>query len=331
MILIRQLREYQFVFGKKKKSKNLKYLIFNIQKIIYRAGSRYESYDNLGITHVLRVAASLSNKSSSAFGLMRNLQQIGSNLSVSSDRELIEYNVTLTRNNLDTGLKYLQDAATRPIFKPWELADLTSSIKGDLARVTPQVRAVDLLHRAAFRSQLGNSIFCAKYNVGRISPESLQHYVATNYRASRAAVVGVGVDHQLLCGFAKSLNLDSGTATDAPSSISGGSDLRVDKAGEWAHVAVGTQGGAWSNAKEALAFAVLQQVAGSGAYAKRGNVNGALGKVVSGAIGNQQFGFTALNASYSDNGLFGFVLSADAKNAGKVNSNYKKLFLFLLS
>lgn len=251
---------------------------------------------------------------------MRNLQQIGSNLSVSSDRETIEYNVVLTRNNLDTGLKYLQDAATRQVFKPWELADLTAVIKGDLGRVTPQVRAVDLLHRAAFRSELGNSIFCAKYNVGRISSETLQHYVETNYRSSRAAIVGVGVDHQFLCGYAKSLNLNSGSATDAPSKIvGGGSDLRVDKSGQWAHVAVGTQGGAWSNAKEALAFAVLQQVAGSGAYTKRGNVNGALGKVVAGALGNQHFGFKALNASYSDNGLFGFVLSADAKDAGKVN------------
>lgn len=319
MILIRQLREYQFVFGKKNK-KTVLYIILIKKKIIHRAGSRYESYDNLGITHVLRVAGGLSNKSSSGFGLMRNLQQVGSNLSVTSDRELIEYNVVLTRNNLDTGLKYLQDVATRQVFKPWELADLTSHIKGDLARVTPQVRAVDLLHRAAFRSELGNSIFCAKYNVGRISSETLQHYVATNYRASRTAVVGVGVDHQLLCGFAKSLHLDSGSSTDAPSSISSGGDLRVDKTGQWAHVAVGTQGGAWSNAKEALAFAVLQQVAGSGAYAKRGNVNGALGKVVSGALGNQQFGFNTLNASYSDNGLFGFVLSADAKDAGKVNS-----------
>lgn len=267
---------------------------------------------------MLRAAAGLTNKSSTAFGIMRNLQQVGSSLSVTSDRELIEYNVVLTRNNLDTGLKYLQDVATRQIFKPWELADLTSHIKGDLARVGPQVRAVDLLHRAAFRSELGNSIYCAKYNVGRISTETLQHYVATNYRASRAAVVGVGVDHQLLCGYAKSLNLESGASNDVASKMTVGGDLRVDKSGNWAHVAVGTQGGSWANAKEALAFAVLQQVAGSGAYAKRGNVNGALGKVVSGALGTQSFGFGTLNASYSDNGLFGFVLSADANDVGKV-------------
>jgi len=84
-----------------------------------------------------------------------------------------------------------------------------------------------------------------------------------------------------------------------------------------AHVAVGTQGAGWANPKEALAFALLQQVAGTGPVTKRGNAGGALGKIVGSALGDKPFGFTALNASYSDDGLFGFVLSADGRDIGK--------------
>lgn len=266
---------------------------------------------------MLRSTAGLSTKNSTGFKLTRSIQQVGGNLSVISDRETIEYNVELTRDKLDTGLKYLNDVSIHQTFKPWELSDNLFRVKEDLARVSPQVRAVDLLHRAAFRSGLGNSIFCAKHHVGKISPETLQHYVASNFKTNRAAVVGVGVDHQLLVGYAKNLALDSGVGNDVASKYFGG-ELRVDKVGNLAHVAVGTQGAGWANVKEALAFAVLQKVAGTGPVTKRGNSGGALGKVVGAALGDKPFGFSAFNASYSDDGLFGFVLSADARDIGKV-------------
>ena len=262
--------------------------------------------------------------------MTRNIQSTGGNLTCTSDRESIEYTVELTRNNLDTGLKYLSDVATQQIFKPWELADKVKSVKGDLARVTPQIRAVDLLHRAAFYTELGNSIFCAKHHVGKISSETLQHYVAQNFTSARSAVVGVGIDHQLLVGFAKNLHLENGTTESAPSKYQGFGELRVDKAGNWAHVAIATQGGALSNQKEALAFAVLQQVAGAGPATKRGNSNGALGKVISGAVGDKPLGFSALNASYTDNGLFGFVISAEAATVGRVNLFFLKLIIHFI-
>ncbi|KAJ6644353.1 Cytochrome b-c1 complex subunit 2, mitochondrial [Pseudolycoriella hygida] len=284
--------------------------------ILFRAGSRNETYDNLGATHLIRSTAGISTSKSTGFLLTRSIQQVGGNISVTSDREIIEYNVELMRDKLDTGLKFLSDVACHTIFKPWDINDNLYRVKEDLARVTPQVRAVDLLHRAAFRNGLGNSIFCAKHHVGKLSPETLQHYLASNYKTSRAAVVGVGVDHQLLVGYAKNLALDSASGTDVASKYYGG-ELRVDKAGNWAHVAVGTQSAGWANPKEALAFALLQQVAGTGPVTKRGNSGGALGKVVGSALGDKSFGITALNASYSDDGLFGFVLSAEGGDVGK--------------
>lgn len=238
-------------------------------------------------------------------------------MSCSTDRETVEYNVELKRDQLEVGLRYLDDVSTQQLFKPWELADTTKYIKGDLARVSAPVRAVDLLHRAAFQTELGNSIFCAKHHVGKLSPETLQHYVSSNFTNGRTAVVGVGVDHQMLVGFAKNLQLPNGSTAPTCSAFHGSGELRVDKAGNWAHVAIATAGASLANQKEALAFAVLQYACGAGASTKRGNVNGVLGKAVSAAV-KSSFGFSAFNASYTDNGLFGFVLSAEAKDAGKV-------------
>lgn len=283
-----------------------------------RAGSREETYENLGTTHVLRATVlDLSNRRSTAFGVTRNIQAVGGSISAKSDREMIAYDVVLKRDSLETGLKFLQDVSIEHVFKPWELETQTARIQRDLARVPPNVRAVDLLHRAAFRTQLGNSPFCAKHHIGKISPECLQHYVATNFTANRGVVVGVGIDHQYLVGYANNLHLEDRTADKSVASKFFGGELRVDKAGQLASVAVGTQGAALSNQKEALAFAVLQQAAGVGPNIRRAGPNGALGKAVSGSF-SSPIVLSALNESYTDNGLFGFVLTGNGREIGKV-------------
>uniref|UniRef100_A0A1B0CP57 Uncharacterized protein n=1 Tax=Lutzomyia longipalpis TaxID=7200 RepID=A0A1B0CP57_LUTLO len=286
--------------------------------ILFNAGSRNENYDNLGTTHVLRAAAGLTTKGSTTFAITRNIQQIGGNLSVTSDREVIAYTLEVTPNHLDTGLKFLQDVATGQVFKPWELDETATRLREDLARIPGQVRAMDLLHRAAFRSALGNSIFCPKHQIGRISPETLQHYVASNFTTNRTAVVGVGIDHNTLCGYAQNLPIDSGAGKENSSPFVGGTEARLDRGGQWAHVAIATQGEGWNtNPKEALAYHVLQYAAGVGPWTKRGNNNGIIGKAITGTLGEKPFGFGAFNATYSDTGLFGFILSAEARDAGK--------------
>ncbi|XP_059609242.1 cytochrome b-c1 complex subunit 2, mitochondrial [Phlebotomus argentipes] len=285
--------------------------------ILVRAGSRNETYENLGAAHVLRVAAGLTTKGSTTFAITRNIQQIGGSLSVTGDRETLAYTLEVTPNHLDTGLKFLQDVATGQEFKPWELEEIVPRLREDLARVSLQTRAVDLLHRAAYRSALGNSLFCPKHQIGRISPETLQHYVASNYTTNRTAVVGVGVEHNTLVGYAQNLPLDSGAGKDNVSSFVGGQEARLDRGGRLAHVAIATQGAGWATPKEALALHVLQYAAGVGSWTKRGNVNGVIGKAVTAALGDKPLGFGAFNASYSDDGLFGFVLSTEARDAGK--------------
>lgn len=278
--------------------------------IVYRAGSRHESADNAGASHVLRAAAGLSTKTATTFGITRNLQQVGSSLTVTSDRELITYSVAVTKDELETGLKYLEAAATGQVFKPWELADLTTRIKADIARVPVEVQAVESLHQAAFHAGLGNSIYCPAHNAGKHSSETMQHFVATNCTTNRAAVAAVGVDHQLLVGFAQSLNLESGSGSDSKVDQFNSSEVRHERGGNRAAVAVGTQAAGWNNLKECVASIVLQHAAGVGPVTKRGANNGLLTKQL-GVAGS------TLCSTYSDNGLFGFIVTGDAKQVGK--------------
>jgi len=281
--------------------------------IVFRAGSRYESADNLGASHLIRLAAGLSTKNATGFAIARNLQQVGGSLSCTTDRELIAYNVEITRDQLELALRYLEAAVTQQVFKPWELADNKNRLVEDVKRIPDCVKAIELLHEATFSGGLGNSIFCPKHQIGKLSSETLQHYFSSTCTTNRAAVAGVGIDHRELVGFAQSLNLDSGAGPESNSTVVAPGEVRWEKGGRNASVAVGAVGGSWANPQDALAFTVLQYAAGVGPVAKRGASNGALTKQISGDGVEAK----ALNAVYSDNGLFGFVVSGEARAVGK--------------
>lgn len=263
----------------------------------------------------MRVAAGLSTKNATGFGLTRSIQQIGGSLSVTGDREVLAYTVEVTRDNLEHALKVLENAVVGQSFKPWEISDSLPRIKVDLANVSNQVRAIELLHRAAYRTGLGNSLFCPKFQVGKISSETLHHFFASNCTESRATVTGINVDHQILTGYAQCLEFESGKSHAGKCEYHGGADARSVQGGRNVSVAVATNGGSWSTVEEGLAFEILQYAAGVRPATKRGAVNGALTKVIQAAAPNTAV--ASLNAVYSDNGLFGFIASGPAKEVGQ--------------
>jgi len=75
------------------------------------------------------------------------------------------YNTQATRENMDQIVDYFIDAVTNPAFKPWELSDNKWRLSLDLAEQTNQSKAAELLHKAAFRTGLGNSLFAPDHMV----------------------------------------------------------------------------------------------------------------------------------------------------------------------
>lgn len=108
--------------------------------IIFRAGSRYENSDNLGVSHTLRNAAGLSTKNATDFAIIRNIQQVGGSLVCSTDRECISYTLTGTYDAVKHGSEFLHEIVTSQVFKPWELKDSLPRMKLELASLSPEVR-----------------------------------------------------------------------------------------------------------------------------------------------------------------------------------------------
>ncbi|CAG5025814.1 unnamed protein product [Parnassius apollo] len=292
--------------------------------IAFKAGSRYEPQTELGLSHVLRSAAGLTTKNASAYMIRRQLAQIGASFTASGDREFIYYTLEATQDNLQTALEYLNNIVSNQEFRPWELSDNVPRLKYDIAALPPQVRAVDLLHKAAYRRGLGNSLFIAPKKIGNISTESLQHFASNNLVPSRCAITVVGDNQDKAKLVAQTLQLSSSSQAEGESSTYYGGELRKEMGGDLAHVAIAVQG-APAGSPQSLALAVAAKALGNGPVTKWGASNSPLAKAV-GNIG--PFAAAGFSVSYSDNGLFGVVLSvpkdeanAAVKTVGKLLKN----------
>uniref|UniRef100_A0A8C2EH12 Ubiquinol-cytochrome c reductase core protein 2b n=1 Tax=Cyprinus carpio TaxID=7962 RepID=A0A8C2EH12_CYPCA len=296
--------------------------------VLVRAGSRYETMDNLGVTHLLRLAASLTTKGASAFRICRGVEAVGGSLrSYVSRTQLVclcdlffcwkQYVVGLSSRS-DTVMEYLINVTTAPEFRPWEVSDLTARVKLDkeLAKQSLQIGVIENLHAAAYKNALSNSLYCPDYMLGQITADQMHTFVQNNFTSARMALVGLGVDHAVLKQVGEQfLNIRSGTGTVGSKAVYRGGEQRHHSGGGLVHAVVASESASATSA-EATAFSILQHVLGAGPRVKRGsNTTSTLSQAIS-KVTAQPFDASAFSANYTDSGLFGVYTICQA-NAAK--------------
>ncbi|KAF6202494.1 hypothetical protein GE061_002890 [Apolygus lucorum] len=288
--------------------------------VAVRAGSRYESADNAGASHIIRSSCGLSTGSVTGFAIMRNLQKLGSTLSATSDRETIVYTLESTVDQIQPSLKFLSTIINEQVFKPWELADNIPRIKYELGGLPPQALLFDLIHQAAYRTGLGNSIFVKDYNIKKLGSETLQHFVANRFLSSKIAVVGLGLDITDVAHFGQCLGKD-GNGSAANASPYKGGDVRKGTSSNITHTIVASESSGL-NKKDVFTWAVLRNALGSGSSVKWGAGVDPLSKAAAKSGGPTQI--SAVNIAHSDSGLFGILVSSESDNAKTAVANAMK-------
>lgn len=286
--------------------------------VAIKAGSRNESYDNSGISHALRIASGLATKKNSAFNICRNVQQVGGSLSCTQGREHTLYSVQCTRDSAEIGADFLADSVSGQVFKPWEVQRTLPRLKLELASRSGASQAMELLHQAAFRSGLGNSLYCPDSKVGSHTTAQLAQFTGKHFTAGRAAILGIGISHQALTKYAELLQLDSGSGPAGLASKFNPAELRQETGGGLAYVCVAASAPGAVSVAEAMACLLLQRVLGTGPAVKYGASQGVLGQVATQAGGN--VAASGICQMYSDAGLLGGLVVSEAASAGKAVS-----------
>uniref|UniRef100_H0XYI5 Cytochrome b-c1 complex subunit 2, mitochondrial n=1 Tax=Otolemur garnettii TaxID=30611 RepID=H0XYI5_OTOGA len=288
--------------------------------LFIKAGSRYEGSDNLGTSHLLRLASSLTTKGASSFKITRGIEAAGGKLSVTATRENIAYTVERLRGDVDILMEFLLNVTTAPEFHHWKVADLQSQLRVDktVAFQNPQAQVIENLHAAAYRNALANSLYCPDYRIGKVTAEELHYYVQNHFTSARMALVGLGLSHPVLKQIAEQfLNMRGGLSLTGAKARYRGGEIREQNGNSLVRAALVAEGTATGSA-EANAFSLLQHVLGAGPHVKRGsNATSLLYQAVAKGV-HQPFDVYAFNASYSDSGLFGIYTISQAVATGDV-------------
>jgi len=249
------------------------------------------------------------------------MDYMAASLTATATREDLVYVVEALRDNISDPVTYLADTVTRPAFKPWELSDNDFRLEIDRKRMkkSPDVRLIELLHKAAFSSGLANSLYSPGYMIGRHDHDMMNAFVSQHFTANRIAVVGLGVElPNLLHHVEKTFDFNTNTPPDIvkPKFIAG--NLRKNTDSNVAYVAVSSEGASAKNEKDVAALSLFQQILGSGPRVKYSEAKQSpLGAAA--AQGTQHpFALTGINVSYSDTGLFGFAVGAAGADIHKV-------------
>lgn len=284
--------------------------------VMTKAGSRYETYDNAGISHALRAAFGLASTKFTGFGITRNIQQAGANVTAAGSRDYIVYSTHFVRGvKNEHVLDYMFDAISNPKFRHWELPAAHNKVKVQALELEPNVKATELLHKAAYRDGgLGNSLYCPEHMIGKHKCVDLEAFHKKHVTAERSILVGINMEFTHLLDYAKSLEFESGAGPSTSAKYFGG-DARVDAVGPLAHVAIAAEAGnPVTNLKEAGANYILKTILGDGQKIKYGTLSGKLPKALPAEGLHAVSGF---HTGYADSSLTGAFISTDAATAGE--------------
>lgn len=281
--------------------------------VLAKCGPSFESYNDLGISHMMRRYVGNVTKTLTGFGIIRNCLQNGVELSVTMGREHISYNAVFNRDFSDVGLAILKEISFEPKFSPWEVEAVHDILHKDCANRDHTTIAVENIHKAVFRRGLGNSMYISDHRIDEVEPEDLAAFHEKTHLVAGTCIVGFGVDAHIIGPSFDQYELLGSAKT--PTTPFHAGDVRTETGGDLAHVIVCGQRPGFNDPLH-YAYAVAEAALGSGNRIKYGG--GIANALTAAALKAGDGCAKAFNASYSTAGLFGYSVVADAAAAGKV-------------
>ncbi|HKQ45935.1 MAG TPA: pitrilysin family protein [Rhizomicrobium sp.] len=206
-------------------------------------GSRNETPEQMGISHMLEHMAFKGTARRSARAIAEEIEAVGGVLNAYTGREQTAFHARILKDDVPLALDMLGDILTNPAFEVSELDRERQVVLQELgqARDTPDDIVFDHLQAAIFQDQpLGWSILGEEATVNAFSRDMLKATMASQYRLEGMTLIASGaVSHSQLLALAeeKCARLNPGAVPAmAPSHYAGGDFRSLDDL-EQAHVA----------------------------------------------------------------------------------------------
>jgi predicted Zn-dependent peptidase len=212
------------------------------------SGSRDETTDEHGISHLLEHMAFKGTRRRSARQIAEEIEAVGGDLNASTSVESTAYFARVLKENVPLALDVLSDILGEPTFDAEELKREQNVIVQEIGATedAPDDLVFDRLQEIAFPKQaVGRSILGTPATVRSFTPARLRTYLARNYRGPDMLVAAAGaVEHaQIVTEAEKRFASFTGPAAPVPEPAKFGGGTRVEQRDlEQVHIALALEG-----------------------------------------------------------------------------------------
>ncbi len=279
------------------------------------AGSRNESANEHGLSHLLEHMAFKGTRGRSARDIAEAIEDVGGDLNAETGVERTGYFARVIGTDIGLALDVIGDILTDSVFDPAELEREKNVIVQEIGAVedTPDDHVFDLLTAAAWPDQpVGRPILGTRERVAAFDRDAIGDYLARCYGASSTVIAAAGaVEHEAVVALAQShlAGLPAAAATPvAPAQYRGG-ETRLRRKLEQTHVTIAFEGRK-IGAPDHDAAHVFAAAAGGGMSSR-------LFQEVREKRG-LAYSIYAYHWDYADTGLFGFYAGSADRDAAEV-------------
>ena len=217
------------------------------------AGSRNESLEINGVSHLLEHMAFKGTERRSARAIAEEIEAVGGHLNAYTSSEQTAYLARVLKDDVALAVDILADILQNSVFDEDELTRERAVVVQEIGqtRDTPDDMVFEFFQDAAYPDQpLGRSILGTVERVGGFARETLMGYMAEHYRAPRMVAVAAGaIEHarfvDMIGNAFGALGAGEG-APPAPARYAGG-ERRGERDLEQAHLVLGFDGIAYDD------------------------------------------------------------------------------------
>ena len=281
--------------------------------IAIRAGSRYQSEDNLGVAHFLLHNAFLTNSDRTGFRVTRELERIGASLRSELTRELLIFSSVFTSGYAETVLENLTASYNSPEFRRWEVSKERVLLDLDRLHIHFESIADDALHKLTYRTGLGSPVYTPECRTALVSPGDMLSFYNSRVNAENTFVVGTGIEHRELSRLVNELLAppNKPIVSPEPAKYYGKGETHVRLYGEDTQALLTTEGVS-AGSEELPKYLVLQHLLGIENVVEKGNLSTT--RFAQCAAKFSGAALRAVSINHSDTGLFGLHATAPGKD-----------------
>ncbi|BFZ55555.1 ubiquinol-cytochrome c reductase core subunit 1 [Savitreella phatthalungensis] len=161
--------------------------------VVVRAGSRYET--SPGVANLLEKFAFQTTEKRTSLRINREAELIGAKLSSKLTREHIILNAQCLREDLPYFVELLGEVITKTKYSHYVLPETVvplAKLEFDNFLSSPTAIARDLVHNAAFRRGLGNTLLSAPETP--VTADMVAEFARKSYVRNNIAVIATGAD-----------------------------------------------------------------------------------------------------------------------------------------